>query len=197
VSGLAATLYVLGACVGALLFGQLTDRFGRKRLFMITLGLYLSATVLTALAFSPLWFFVFRFLTGMGIGGEYSAINSAIDELIPAEHRGRVDISVNGTYWAGAIGGALLAVVALNTSIFPIDVGWRLCFAGSLGLEDPESLAFAERLVEAAARYLPLEQLALSPQCGFASVDEGNLLTPEEQRRKLELVVDTARKVWG
>jgi len=129
VSGLAATLYVLGACVGALLFGQLTDRFGRKRLFMITLGLYLSATVLTALAFSPLWFFVFRFLTGMGIGGEYSAINSAIDELIPAEHRGRVDISVNGTYWAGAIGRALLAVVALNTSVFPIDVGWRLCFA--------------------------------------------------------------------
>ncbi len=129
VSGLAATLYVAGACFGALVFGQLTDRFGRKKLFMITLGVYLLATVLTAFSFSPLWFFIFRFFTGMGIGGEYSAINSAIDELIPAEHRGRVDISVNGTYWAGAIGGALLAVVALNTSIFAIDVGWRLCFA--------------------------------------------------------------------
>jgi MFS family permease len=128
VSGLAATLYVTGACVGALLFGQLTDRFGRKRLFMITLGLYLAATVLTALAFSPAWLFVFRFLTGMGIGGEYSAINSAIDELIPARHRGHADISINGSYWAGAIGGSLLAVVALNTSIFPIDVGWRVCF---------------------------------------------------------------------
>jgi MFS family permease len=129
VSGLAATLYVLGACVGALVFGQLTDRFGRKRLFMVTLGLYLLATTLTALSFSPLWLFVFRFFTGMGIGGEYSAINSAIDELIPARSRGHADISINGSYWGGAIGGSLLAVVALNTSIFPIDVGWRLCFA--------------------------------------------------------------------
>ncbi|TMK27030.1 MAG: MFS transporter [Actinobacteria bacterium] len=129
VSGLAASLYVAGACTGALLFGQLTDRFGRKRLFMLTLGVYLLATTLTALSFSPLWFFVFRFLTGLGIGGEYSAINSAIDELIPARHRGHADISINGSYWGGAIGGALLAVVALNTSVFPLDVGWRLCFA--------------------------------------------------------------------
>ncbi len=129
VSGLAATLYVLGACVGALLFGQLTDRFGRKRLFMLTLGIYLFATVMTAFSFSPLWFFAFRFLTGMGIGGEYSAINSAIDELIPAKHRGRTDISINGSYWGGAIAGSLLAVFALNTAIFPVNIGWRLCFA--------------------------------------------------------------------
>ncbi len=128
VSGLAASLYVAGACAGALIFGQLTDRFGRKRLFMITLGLYLAATVMTALSFSPLWLYVFRFLTGMGIGGEYSAINSAIDELIPAKHRGHADITINGSYWGGAIGGALLAVLALNTSIFPVDLGWRLCF---------------------------------------------------------------------
>jgi MFS family permease len=128
VSGLAATLYVAGACVGALIFGQLTDRFGRKRLFMLTLGLYLAATIMTAIAFSPLWFFVFRFFTGMGIGGEYSAINSAIDELIPAKHRGHADISINGSYWGGAIGGSLLAVLALNTNIFPTDLGWRLCF---------------------------------------------------------------------
>jgi MFS family permease len=129
VSGLAASLYVAGACLGAIIFGQLTDRFGRKRLFMITLGMYLFATVMTALSFSPEWFFIFRFLTGMGIGGEYSAINSAIDELIPAKHRGHADISINGSYWGGAIGGALLAVLALNTSIFPLDLGWRLCFA--------------------------------------------------------------------
>jgi MFS family permease len=128
VSGLAASLYVAGACAGALIFGQLTDRFGRKRLFMLTLGLYLAATVMTALSFSPLWLYVFRFLTGMGIGGEYSAINSAIDELIPAKHRGHADITINGSYWGGAIGGALLAVLALNTSIFPVDLGWRLCF---------------------------------------------------------------------
>jgi MFS family permease len=128
VSGLAASLYVAGACVGALIFGQLTDRFGRKRLFMLTLGMYLAATILTAFAFSPLWLFVFRFLTGMGIGGEYSAINSAIDELIPAKHRGHADISINGSYWGGAIAGSLLAVLALNTSIFAENFGWRLCF---------------------------------------------------------------------
>ena len=128
VSGLAASLYVAGACAGALVFGQLTDRFGRKKLFMITLAVYLAATTLTAFSFSPLWFYVFRFLTGFGIGGEYSAINSAIDELIPADNRGRVNIAINGSYWAGAAGGALLAVLALNTSTFAADVGWRLCF---------------------------------------------------------------------
>ena len=85
VSGWAASLYIAGACLGAIVFGQLTDRFGRKRLFMVTLGIYLTGTVLTALTFSPAWFFACRFLTGMGIGGEYSAINSAIDELIPAK----------------------------------------------------------------------------------------------------------------
>jgi MFS family permease len=128
VSGLAASLYVAGACVGALVFGQLTDRFGRKKLFMITLAVYLAATTLTAFSFSPLWFYVFRFFTGFGIGGEYSAINSAIDELIPARDRGRVDVAINGSYWAGAAGGALLAVLALNTSIFAVNLGWRLCF---------------------------------------------------------------------
>ncbi len=128
VSGWAASLYIAGACAGAIVFGQLTDRFGRKRLFMLTLGIYLMGTVLTALTFSPGWFFACRFLTGMGIGGEYSAINSAIDELIPARHRGRVDISINGSYWLGGIGGSLLAVLLLNTAIFPVDLGWRLSF---------------------------------------------------------------------
>ncbi len=96
VSGLAASLYVAGACAGALFFGQLTDRFGRKKLFMITLGLYLASTALTAFATTSTWFYVFRFLTGFGIGGEYSAINSAIDELIPAKHRGRTDVASTG-----------------------------------------------------------------------------------------------------
>ncbi len=128
VSGWAASLYIAGACLGAIIFGQLTDRFGRKRLFMVTLAIYLLGTVLTALTFSPAWFFACRFVTGMGIGGEYSAINSAIDELIPARQRGRVDVSINGSYWLGGIGGSLLAVVMLNTAIFPVDVGWRLSF---------------------------------------------------------------------
>jgi MFS family permease len=127
-SGWAASLYVGGACVGALIFGQLTDRFGRKRLFMVTLSIYLLGTLLTAVSFSKGWFFAVRFLTGMGIGGEYSAINSAIDELIPKNHRGRVDVSINGSYWLGGLGGSLLAVLMLNTSIFPADLGWRLSF---------------------------------------------------------------------
>ncbi|MFJ8361442.1 MFS transporter [Streptomyces sp. NPDC093984] len=129
VTGLAAALYVAGACSGALFWGRLTDRFGRKKLFMITLAVYLGATALTAVSFNSWWFFLFRFLTGFGIGGEYAAINSAIDELIPAQYRGRVDLIINGSFWVGAVGGALLSIVALNTAILPKDVGWRLTFA--------------------------------------------------------------------
>lgn len=129
ITGLAAALYVTGACVGALFFGWLTDRFGRRKLFMVTLAVYLGATAMTALSFAPWWFFTFRFLTGFGIGGEYAAINSAIDELIPSKYRGRVDLTINGSYWFGAIGGSLLSIVALNTSIFPKDIGWRVTFA--------------------------------------------------------------------
>ncbi|MYS21523.1 Predicted arabinose efflux permease, MFS family [Streptomyces sp. DvalAA-14] len=129
ITGITAALYVLGACLGAVFFGRLTDRFGRKNLFMITLAMYLTATAMTALSFAPWWFFLFRFLTGFGIGGEYAAINSAIDELIPSKYRGRVDLIINGSYWLGAIGGSLLSIVALNTGIFPQNVGWRLTFA--------------------------------------------------------------------
>ncbi len=129
VTGIAAALYVAGACSGALFFGWLTDRFGRKKLFMVTLAVYLTATAMTALSFAPWWFFLFRFLTGFGIGGEYAAINSAIDELIPSRYRGRVDLIINGSYWLGAIGGSLLSVAALNTDVFAKNVGWRLTFA--------------------------------------------------------------------
>ncbi|MFJ9939658.1 MFS transporter [Streptomyces erythrochromogenes] len=129
VTGLAAALYVAGACSGALFFGRLTDLFGRKKLFLITLAVYLGATALTALSFSAWWFFLFRFLTGFGIGGEYAAINSAIDELIPSKYRGRVDLIINGSFWLGAVAGALLSVVALNTELFAPSVGWRLTFA--------------------------------------------------------------------
>jgi MFS family permease len=134
--GLAAALYVAGACLGALFFGQLTDRHGRKKLFMVTLGLYLGATVATAFSTTAAFFFVCRFLTGMGIGGEYSAINSAIDELIPARNRGRVDIAINGSYWVGAAIGGIAALALLDTAIFPRDLGWRLAFGAgaTLGL---------------------------------------------------------------
>ncbi|MEU7056297.1 MFS transporter [Streptomyces sp. NPDC046197] len=129
VTGIAAALYVAGACVGALFWGRLTDRYGRKKLFMITLAVYLAATALTAFSFAPWWFFLFRFLTGFGIGGEYAAINSAIDELIPSHYRGRVDLIINGSFWLGAIGGSLLSILALNTDLLPANLGWRLTFA--------------------------------------------------------------------
>jgi MFS family permease len=129
VTGIAAALYVAGACLGALFWGRLTDKWGRKKLFMITLAVYLAATALTSVAFESWWFFLFRFLTGFGIGGEYAAINSAIDELIPAQYRGRVDLMINGSFWLGAVGGSLLSIVALNTDYFAKDVGWRLTFA--------------------------------------------------------------------
>ncbi|THA57527.1 MFS transporter [Streptomyces sp. A1136] len=129
VTGTAAALYVAGACSGALVFGRLTDLFGRKKLFLVTLGVYLAATALTAFSFSSWWFFVFRFLTGFGIGGEYAAINSAIDELIPSKYRGRVDLVINGSFWLGAVAGSLLSVLALDTDLFPIWLGWRLTFA--------------------------------------------------------------------
>jgi MFS family permease len=131
--GTAAAFYVAGACLGALFFGQLTDRYGRKRLFMVTLLLYLLATVATAFAFAPWYFFLCRFFTGVGIGGEYSAINSAIDELIPARNRGQVDLAINGSFWVGSALGGLASLLLLDTAIFHTDVGWRLAFgAGAL-----------------------------------------------------------------
>ena len=126
--GDAAAFYVGGACLGALLFGHLTDRLGRKRLFLVTLGVYLVATVLTALSRNAGMFFVFRFFTGMGIGGEYAAINSAIDELIPARVRGTIDLVINGSYWFGTAAGAAATLVLLDPNLISTDLGWRLCF---------------------------------------------------------------------
>ncbi|MGH3374888.1 MAG: MFS transporter [Actinoallomurus sp.] len=126
--GLAGSIYVAGAVTGALGFGYLTDRFGRKKLFMITLTVYLIATTSTAFTHSFWEFAAARFFTGAGIGGEYSAINSAIDELIPARVRGFVDIAINGSYWIGTAVGAAASVVLLNPSYFAVDTGWRVAF---------------------------------------------------------------------
>ena len=127
--GLLGTAYLVGAVLGALVFGYLTDRWGRKKLFTITLALYLVAAFLTAFSWNFWSFAVFRFFTGAGIGGEYSAINSAIDEMIPARLRGGVDLAINGSYWLGAAAGALATVIILDPRIFPIDLGWRFGFA--------------------------------------------------------------------
>jgi MFS family permease len=126
--GFAGAVYVAGACLGALFFGQLTDRFGRKKLFMLTLAVYTVATVLTAFSMNPMWYYACRFLTGTGIGGEYAAINSAIDELIPAKYRGRVDIAINGSFWVGAGAGALFTIPLLDPTVIDQGIGWRLAF---------------------------------------------------------------------
>jgi MFS family permease len=126
--GLAGAVYVAGACLGALFFGQLTDRLGRKKLFLVTLAVYTVATVLTAFSMNPTWYLACRFLTGAGIGGEYAAINSAIDELIPAKYRGRVDVAINGSFWVGAGAGALLTIPLLDPTMIDQDWGWRLAF---------------------------------------------------------------------
>ncbi len=126
--GLAGAVYVAGACLGALFFGQLTDRFGRKKLFMITLLVYLVGTVMTAFSMNPTWYFVCRFITGTGIGGEYAAINSAIDELIPAKYRGRIDIAINGSFWIGAAAGSLLTIPLTNPDTVNPEFGWRFAF---------------------------------------------------------------------
>jgi MFS family permease len=126
--GALGSVYLFGEVVGALVFGRLTDHLGRRRLFLVTLITYLLASGIAGLSFS-LWFLlIFRFIAGMGIGGEYTAINSAIDELIPSEYRGRTDIAVNGTYWAGAMIGAAASILLLNPNLLPINVGWRIGF---------------------------------------------------------------------
>src|SRR3984885_13094512 len=128
--GLVATAYLVGAVCGAFVFGYLTDRFGRRKLFMVTLGLYLVATAATAFSWNFASFALFRLLTGAGIGGEYAAINSAIQELVPVRFRGRTDLAINGSFWLGAALGALGAVVFLKPGVLPPDLGWRGGFGG-------------------------------------------------------------------
>ena len=126
--GLAGTIYLLGEVAGALVFGRLTDTLGRKKMFTLTLAVYLAGAAASGLAPTMWVFFICRFVSGMGIGGEYSAVNSAIDELIPGKHRGRVDLAINGTYWAGAAIGALASTFLLDTDRFAENVGWRIAF---------------------------------------------------------------------
>jgi len=161
--GLTGTAYLTGAILGALFFGHLTDRLGRKRLFNITLGVYLVATAATALSWDFPSFALFRFFTGAGIGGEYTAINSAIQELIPARLRGRTDLAINGSFWLGAALGAGGSIWLLDPGWLPPDLGWRLAFGLGAGLglvilylrrfvpESPRWLMTHGRLAEAEA----------------------------------------------
>jgi len=131
---------------------DLTDRFGRRLVFYATLIVYLTGALLSALAWDFWSFAVFRLVTGLGIGGEYAAVNSAIDELIPAKYRGRIDLVVNGSFWLGAAGGALASPFLLDQHLFPANVGWRLGFGigGTLGL----SILMLRRFVPESPRWL-------------------------------------------
>jgi MFS family permease len=126
--GLSNSAYLAGAVLGALGFGWLTDRIGRKKLFFITLALYLTATAATALSWNVASYALFRFLTGAGIGGEYTAINSTIQELVPARYRGWTDLVINGSFWVGAAMGATSAIILLDPAVLGPDLGWRLAY---------------------------------------------------------------------
>ncbi|KAB2941984.1 MAG: MFS transporter [Hyphomicrobium sp.] len=174
--GLAGSAYLAGAVLGALFFGWLTDRFGRKKLFFITLAVYLLATCATALSWNAWSFMLFRFLTGAGIGGEYSAINSTIQELVPARARGWTDLVINGSFWLGAAIGAAGSIVLLQPGLFAADAGWRLAFlfGGALSLvifflrmwipESPRWLVTHGRPLEAEAIVADIER-----RCAMAS----------------------------
>ena len=150
--GSVASIYVVGAVAGALFFGWLTDRLGRKMIFNVTLGIYVLGVLLSAFAWDFWSFAAFRFITGLGIGGEYAAINSAIDELVPAKLRGRIDLMVNGSYWGGAAAGAAASIPLLSGAWVPLDWGWRLGFGigGVLGI----SILFLRHWVPESPRWL-------------------------------------------
>jgi MFS family permease len=150
--GFCASGYVAGAIGGALVFGHLTDRLGRKRLFIVTLALYVVATLLTALSWNFGSFFAFRLLTGTAIGGEYAAINSAIDELIPARVRGACDLAINGSYWLGTAAGAAATTVLLDPTVLPPWLGWRFAFA--MGALLAGSVVLVRRFVPESPRWL-------------------------------------------
>jgi MFS family permease len=168
--GEAASAYVVGAVLGALVFGWFTDRFGRRFVFYVTLLVYVTGVLLTALSWNFWSFAAFRAVTGIGIGGEYAAINSAIDELIPARFRGRVDLIVNGSFWLGAALGSGASLLFLDPKLFSVDFGWRFGFAagGVLGLgilllrgwvpESPRWLVTHGRTRQAEASVADIEQ---------------------------------------
>jgi MFS family permease len=194
--GAIASFYVLGAVGGALGFGWLTDRVGRRIMFYVTLAVYLVGVALTAFSWNFWSFALFRLVTGAGIGGEYAAVNSAIDELIPARLRGRIDLIVNGSYWIGAGIGAAATIVLLDPDILPIDLGWRLGFGigAMLGL----TILFLRRFVPESPRWLVTHGYRDSAEKVIGNVEKK---VSERTREPLGPTSDTLtvhpRKVFG
>jgi MFS family permease len=167
--GVAASSYVAGAVLGALYFGRLADRLGRKRIFLVTMTVYLVATTMSALAVDFWTFVAFRFATGFGIGGEYGAINSAIDELIPARVRGRVDLAINGSFWVGAAIGALLSLALLDPRVLGPELGWRVAFA--LGALLGVAIVLVRRHVPESPRWLLTHGRADAAEAEVAAIE--------------------------
>lgn len=188
--GLSASAYLVGAVLGALGFGRLTDVAGRKAMFSVTVALYLLATLATGLAWSYPAFLVFRFLTGAGIGGEYGAINSAIQELIPARRRGVTDLTLNGGYWIGAAAGALAAVVLLDPRRLPVNLGWRLgfCLGGALAV----GVLFIRRVLPESPRWLMTHGRVAEAEAVVAQIEArvraaGGRVEPPQSAPRLRL----------
>ena len=193
--GLANSVYLLGQVAGALVFGHLTDRLGRKRLFLVTLGLYLAATALSGLAPDFTVFLGFRLLAGAGIGGEYSAINSAIDELVPARIRGAVDLGVNGSYWVGVALGAGATLIVLDPAVFPVAIGWRVAFGlgALLGL----AILFVRRHLPESPRWL-LTHGHVRAATTTVELIEAQVHGPDAAARsRVGVVTSTAVRVTG
>jgi MFS family permease len=169
--GAGASAYLAGAVLGALYFGWLTDRLGRKRLFFVTLAIYLIATAATAFAWDFPSFALFRFLTGAGIGGEYAAINSAIQELIPARYRGRTDLAINGSFWLGAVIASSTSHLLLEPGRLPEDMGWRAAFAvgAVLGL----IIIFWRRYLPESPRWLLLHGRVAEAEAIVSAIERG------------------------
>src|SRR5215471_19002214 len=192
--GLIASIYLLGEMVGALVFGRMSDRLGRKRLLITTLLLYLFGTGATAFVTGHhtgwlLFFYSTRFVAGMGIGGQYAAINSAIDEMMPSHYRGRVDIWINGTYWAGAILGSFAALIFLNA--FAVNVGWRLAFL--MGPVLALIVIYVGRTLPESPRWLMTHGRVEEAEAELAKIEEavrasGQTLEDVPDSKALELV---------
>ncbi len=187
------TVYLLGEVVGALFFGRMSDKFGRRNLFMITLGVYLFGGVLTALTLGhshgwSYWVWASRFIAGMGIGGEYAAINSAIDELIPAKYRGRVDIAVNGTYWGGALIATLFFIFVINH--LPVSYSWRIAFlvGPALGFV----ILFVRKNLPESPRWLLMHGREEEAEAAVAEIEKltehgGGILGPVDESKAIEI----------
>jgi MFS family permease len=192
--GASGSLYIAGAVLGALFFGRLTDSLGRKKLFLVTLAVYMVATLATAFVPNYAWFAVCRWATGFGIGGEYAAINSAIDELIPARMRGRVNLSINGSFWLGAALGAGLSLILLDPRVLGPSLGWRVCFL--LGAVFAGVILLVRRHVPESPRWLLSHHRAEEAECVVTQI-EAEIEKHAGTLQKMTRTTDYANKARG